>query len=202
MNHPASASVADSIQAGGTTSLAFADHTVESAPAGSRRSLEQAKKTFGFVPSPMARMASVPAVIHGFEALHALWQRTSLSHIEREALVLTVAVHNRCHYCVAMHSALLARSPAAADVVDRLRRGDLPADQRLAALVRFTTSALERAGQVEDGVARDFLRAGFSSEQALEVVLGIATFTLSTFANRLTAAPLDAAFAAFEWHRS
>jgi hypothetical protein len=31
-------------------------------------------------------------------------------------------------------------------------------------------------------------------------VLGIGTYTLSTFANRLTAAPLDDAFADHVWH--
>lgn len=46
---------------------------------------------------------------------------------------------------------------------------------------------------------RDFLGHGHTPEQALEVVLGIGTYTLSTFANRLTAAELDAPLADYAW---
>ena len=36
-----------------------------------------------------------------------------------------------------------------------------------------------------------FLAAGFTARHALEAVLGVATYTLSTFANRLVRAPVD-----------
>lgn len=179
--------------------LTFPDHTPQTAPEGARASLERAQTQFRFIPSPLARMAAAPASISAFEQLNALWAKTSLTTIERETVVLTLAVHNRCHYCVAMHSALLSRAPNQGDLVDRLRRGQLPADARLAALVSFTKNALVNAGAVDAPTAYAFAAAGYSNEQALEVLIGIATYTLSTFANRLTRAPLDAAFAAFEW---
>jgi len=44
-----------------------------------------------------------------------------------------------------------------------------------------------------------FLDAGYTHQQALDVVLGISVFTLTTYAIRLTEAKLDPAFAAFVW---
>ena len=42
----------------------------------------------------------------------------------------------------------------------------------------------------DDGL-RVFLAHGYTAQNALEVVLGVATYTLSTLANRLTGAPVD-----------
>ncbi|NCL75950.1 hypothetical protein [Rhodococcus sp. YH1] len=47
----------------------------------------------------------------------------------------------------------------------------------------------------------EFTAAGFTARNALEVVLGVGTFTLSTLANRLTAAELDPPLAPFAWRR-
>ena len=48
---------------------------------------------------------------------------------------------------------------------------------------------------------RAFDAAGFGEEQALDVVLGVGVYVLSTFANRATRAELDAPFAPFAWRR-
>lgn len=55
----------------------------------------------------------------------------------------------------------------------------------------FTLALLERTGDVSDEVWQQFLAAGFDRAAALEVVVGVAAYTLTTFANRLTEAPLD-----------
>ncbi len=52
------------------------------------------------------------------------------------------------------------------------------------------------AGAVDDAALRDFLAYGYSERNALDVVLGIGAYTLSTLANRLTGAPVDAQLAA------
>jgi AhpD family alkylhydroperoxidase len=179
--------------------LSFPAHDAASAPEPARSHLAQAARTFGFVPAPLARMAEAPSTIDGFEALNTLWGQTSFTALERETVVLTIAVFNGCHYCVAMHSALLARRPQNAALVAALRAGRSPEDARLAALATFTRAVLQGRGLPDAVAEQAFVSAGFGPAQALEVVLGIATYTLSTFVNRLTRAPLDPAFAAFEW---
>jgi hypothetical protein len=56
---------------------------------------------------------------------------------------------------------------------------------------------LETAGDVGDAALAAFLAQGFTPRNALEVVLGIGAYTLSTMANRLTGAPLDEELRAF-----
>ncbi|WP_438292470.1 hypothetical protein [Streptomyces sp. HUAS TT7] len=64
------------------------------------------------------------------------------------------------------------------------------ADPKLDAVRRFALAVLAKAGGVEDETVKDFLSYGYTEQNALEVVLGIGAYTLSTFANRLTGASL------------
>ena len=68
---------------------------------------------------------------------------------------------------------------------------------RLDAIRVFTLAVLDTAGDVGDQVLRDFLAHSYTTQNALEVVLGIGTYTMSTLANRLTGAPVDDQLAAF-----
>ena len=71
------------------------------------------------------------------------------------------------------------------------------ADEHLEAIRVFTLRVLKTAGDVGDEALRVFLASGYTSQNALEVVLGIGTYTMSTLANRLTGAPVDHQLAAF-----
>jgi AhpD family alkylhydroperoxidase len=114
-------------------------------------------------------------------------------------VVMVVAFENRCGYCVAMHSAGMTRAGAGPDLLDALRAGGPLPDARLEGLAAFTRALLRGRGDVPEEEWRRFREAGFDHAAALEVVLGVATYTLSTFANRLTQAPLDRQFEAFRW---
>src|SRR5690606_20010558 len=104
-----------------------------------------------------------------------------------------------CHVCVAMHSAALARLDPPAGLVDALRDGRPLDDARLEALRTFTLAAIDGRGVVESETSDALYAAGYDQRQALEVVLAIGAYTLSAFANRMTGAPLDPAFAAYAW---
>lgn len=101
---------------------------------------------------------------------------------------------------MAIHSAILTNTVGDAALLEALRTQSPLSDPRLEALRGFTLRVIETKGDVGDGALADFLGAGFSKEQALDVVLGVGTYTLSTYANRLTRAPLDAPLAGFAWH--
>ena len=111
----------------------------------------------------------------------------------------SVATRNGCHICVAMHTARLTALGAGADLIAALRDGPREplADERLEAIRVFTLAVFDTAGDVGDQALRDFLAHGYTSQNALEVVLGIGTCTMSTLANRLTGAPVDDQLAAF-----
>jgi len=182
--------------------MSFAEHTIESAPPGARRFLTATRDHLGYLPAAMARMAASPQLIDGFLKLTAIFENTALEPVAREVLVMTVATRNGCHICVAMHTARLTALGADPGLIEALRDVDraepLP-DERLDAVRVFTLRVLDTAGDVGDRALRDFLAAGYTTQNALEIVLGIGTYTMSTLANRLTGAPVDDQLAAYAW---
>ncbi|WP_370542009.1 carboxymuconolactone decarboxylase family protein [Amycolatopsis sp. FDAARGOS 1241] len=143
------------------------------------------RRAFGSLPAAVARLATSPELLNGFLRLSALFESTTLDPLERETLILTVAARNRCHFWVALHTARLLSVGGSAELVAALRSESPLPVPRLEAVRRFALTVLATAGGVPAADLDTFLAAGYTPQQALEVVLGIATYTLSTFANRL-----------------
>lgn len=175
----------------------FTDHTIESAPPAVRRTMTGTMRELGFVPVAMARMAGSPELLDGFSRLNGIFEDSSLDPLAREVVVMTVATRNGCHVCVAMHTARLTALGAGTAVIAALRAAAPLADERLEALRVFTIRVLDTAGDVGDDALAEFLRHGYTTRAALDVVLGIGTYTMSTLANRLTGAPVDTQLSAF-----
>ena len=180
----------------------FADHTIESASPGARRSMTATQQHLGYLPAATARMAASPHLLDGFIKLNAIFESSTLDPMAREALVMTIATRNGCHVCVAMHTARLTALGADSGIISGLRIAGRPesrplADERLEAIRVFTLRVLDTTGEVGEQALKTFLASGYTSQNALEVVLGISTYTMSTLANRLTGAPLDDPLSAF-----
>ena len=77
-----------------------------------------------------------------------------------------------------------------------LKEGCPLSETRLEALRRFTESPIEKRDHVAGPEVQAFLDAGFSRQEVLEVILGLALKTLSSSTNNLAGTPLDEAFAA------
>jgi AhpD family alkylhydroperoxidase len=171
----------------------FIDHTAESAPPASRRHMAATQRHFGYLPAATARWATSPHLLDGFGKLTGLFESSTLAPLAREVVIMTIATRNGCHLCVAMHTARLAALQCGEALIAALRDGpDAPlADPRLDAVRVFTLRVLDTAGGVPDDDLQAFLAHGYTAQNALEVVLGIAAYTLSTLANRLTGAPVD-----------
>ena len=175
----------------------FTEHTIESAPAGARRSMTATRDHLGYLPAGLARIAASPHLLDGFLKLSAIFENSTLDPVAREVVVMTMATRNGCHICVAMHTARLTALGASAELIAALRDADPLADERLDAIRVFTLRVLDTAGDVGDQALRAFLARDYTTQNALEVVLGIGTYTMSTLANRLTGAPVDDQLAAY-----
>ena len=175
----------------------FPEHTVESAPSGSRRFMVATQNHLGYLPAATARWAASPQLLEGFARMTAIFENSTLDPVAREVVVMTIATRNGCHICVAMHTARLSALGAPADVVAALREAVPLGDERLDGIRMFTLRVLDTAGDVGDDALRAFLASGYTRQNALEVVLGIGTYTMSTLANRLTGAPVDDQLRAF-----
>ena len=164
--------------------MPFPTHTLETAPAEVMPTLRRLRAEFGGIPRAAARLASSPLLLNTFLRISAVFEECSLTTAEREVIILTIAFRNGCAVCVGMHSPRLAAA-AGTEALTAVRENTELSDPRLQAVRLFTEQALDRSGGVAPEQLQDFLDAGFTSEQALEVVLGIGIYTMSTLANRL-----------------
>jgi AhpD family alkylhydroperoxidase len=177
----------------------FPDHTMESAPAASRRAMQATAQRLGYLPAPVGRLASSPQLLDGFLKISGLFETTTLDPVAREVVIMTIATRNGCHVCVAMHTMKLDALGASEDLVTAMRWQKPLADERLEAVRVFTLAVLAGAGVVDPEQWEAFLAQGYTSQNALEVVLGIGAYTLSTLANRMTNAGLDKQLEPYAW---
>lgn len=181
-------------------SLEFSSLSIDSAPVAARGILTASERQFGFLPSPVARGAHAPGVLKHLLASFAAYDQTSLSPLEREVIAMTVAFEHGCHYCMAMHTALQAGEPSVQEVVAALRAGTPLPEPRLDALRSYARALVQHRGHVPPEIADRLAAVGYTGQHALEIVLGVSVYTLSTFLNIVTDAPLDPPFSAFAWH--
>src|SRR3984885_13130120 len=175
----------------------FTQYTIETAPAASGRSMTAVVGKQGYLPAAVGLIAGSPGALDGFLRSSATFDDCTLDPLAREVVIMTVAVRNGCHVCVAMHSARLAALGADPDLAAALRSGAPLGEGRPDAVRTFTLQVLDTAGEVGGEAVAEFLGQGFTRRNALEVVLGIGALTLSTLANRLTGAPVDEPLRAF-----
>jgi AhpD family alkylhydroperoxidase len=175
----------------------FTEHTIESAPPKSRRFMAATSKHLGYLPAATARWAASPQLLEGFARMTGLFDACTLDPVAREVVIMTMATRNGCEICAAMHTARLQALEAPAEVIGALRSAAPLDDPRLEAVRVFTLRLLDTAGAVGDEAMRAFTDAGYTSQNALEVVVGIGTYTMSTLGNRLTGAPVDEPLRAF-----
>jgi uncharacterized peroxidase-related enzyme len=174
-----------------STTRSFTSYDLTSAPPAAREVLAENQRKFGFIPSPLARLAASPAALQAALSGLNAFEHSSLAPLEREVVAMTMSVKNGCHYCVSLHHRLLKMLEAPAGMSEALEQGRSLDSPRLEAVRVFTLALMERTGDVSDAAWRQFLAAGFDRAAALEIVVGVAAYTLTTFANRLTQAPLD-----------
>ena len=174
-------------------------HTIESAPEPSRPALEGLQQNFGRIPNLAATMATAPPLINSFVAAFANFHGSSFDDADKQVLLLTNAVTNRCAWAVAFHSTLALGAGVPADDVTSIRDGALPSTPRLVALSRLTRTIIEQRGHLADDDVDQFVAAGFNDTDVLEVIAGVAVSTMANYAGNVTHPPLEDPFLAQAW---
>lgn len=177
----------------------FVVHTPDTAPGEASRILADIGEKLGFVPNMFAVMGGAPAALAAFVEVNRSVTRSSLTPIEAEIVQTAASVENLSPYCVAGHTAFAAMQELDADVIEAVRNEERLADARLEALRRFTRRLVESRGHLRDGELAAFLDAGYSRDQAIEVIMVISLKFFSNLTGNLTGIALDEAFAPFEW---
>ena len=180
--------------------MKFQVHTIETAPEAAKQDLQAAKQAFGFLPNLLGVLAEAPIALKAYIELTGLLEQASLSSVEQELMMLAGSFANECGYCMAAHSTSAKMAKMPAPILEALRAGHPLPDPKLEALRSFTADMVNSRGRVSDERIQEFLGAGYTRQNVLEVVFAVAMKTLSNYANHLTETPLDRAFAAHAWN--
>lgn len=163
-------------------------HTVDSAPEAAKSRVEAALKNNGFLPNLIGVLANSPEALAFYQEVGKLNGNTTLTAGEREVVQIIAAKRNECGFCVAGHTKLATLKKLLSDEAIQAARAVNPAafsDAKLAALAEFTIAVMEQKGAVSDQELQAFFDAGYSQQQSVEVVLGVALATLCNYTNNL-----------------
>lgn len=174
--------------------------TSQDAPDGSRELLEEAGAQLGMVPNMYAGMANSPGLLSTYRFGYDQFRSTSgFSPAEQEVIFLAISRFNGCTYCMGAHSTIADGNKVPTEITDAVRAGDPIDDARLQELNLFTTAMVDTRGRPSEVELKEFLAAGYTENQVLEIILAIAVKTLSNYSNHALDTPLDKAFARRAW---
>ncbi|MDJ0518342.1 MAG: carboxymuconolactone decarboxylase family protein [Trichodesmium sp. MO_231.B1] len=179
--------------------MEFTIYNLETVPQESKQALAHAEETFGFIPNLEGILAEAPALLKASVTLWDLFETTSFTEVERQVIYLTANYENNCDYCMAAHSGLAKMIGMSQENVEALRNGTSMPDKKLQALRRFTQQMVQTRGWVKDNEIEEFMAAGYSKQQVLEVILGIAIKVIHNYTNHIAKTPLDKQFKPNIW---
>ncbi|QDU35504.1 hypothetical protein KS4_35870 [Poriferisphaera corsica] len=164
----------------------FTYHTKQSAPADSQDWLPD-----GFIPNLHAVMAESPQLLAGYKSIWELLSKSSLSPLHQQVVMMTANFENNCHYCVPWHSYLMAQEKMPENIINALRDNTPTDDKQIEALRTLTRALLDNRGHAGDKATQNFLDAGFTNQNLLDVVLALAVKLMSNYTNAITHTTLD-----------
>ena len=177
----------------------FTVHTLETVPQASKDLVEKSIQTNGMLPNLHAVMAEAPGLLEGYQVLHKLFSESSFNAQELTVVWQTLNVEHECHYCVPAHTAIAHMMKIDPELTQALRDGDAMPNEKLQALHDTTLAMTRSRGHLTSDEMKKFFDAGFTQQQLLEIVLGIAQKVMSNYTNHLANTPLDDVFKPFFW---
>ena len=180
----------------------FPVHTIDSAPADSKESLQALQKAFGMIPNIAGAIATSPVLIGSLVGLFQRVHGGSFTEPQIQCVLLTDAVANASEWAVAFHTSLGLQAGLDAADVEAIRAGRAPNESKLAALSILARTLIEKRGHLDDQTIDRFIAAGFGRDHLLEVIAIVAASTITNYTASIAKPPLEPAFQSHAWQRS
>ena len=164
----------------------FTFYTKETASDKAKPILEEIQKGFGFVPNIFAYMAEAPTTLEAYLSLNEIIERTSFTPEQQQIALLAASVENNCDFCTVAHRAVGKMKKVNQQTLDALNNKSQIDNTQEAALAKFTQTVVKERGQLSEDTLTEFLSAGFTKQQILEVMIIVSIKTLSNYINHLT----------------
>lgn len=177
----------------------FQHFATDNTPDESKPMLNSIESKYGFVPNLIKGIAPSPPLLRGYMELSDSFEKSSLSPEEQQVVLLTASRLNECEYCTSVHSMTAEKAGIAWDAIEKIRHREPVGDERIEALRTFTERVIAHVGTVPQDAWTEFLDAGFSERNALDVIVGVTLKTLTNATNHLIETPLDDQFRKRAW---
>ena len=179
--------------------MKFQVHTKETAPEGSRATLDAIAKKYGFLPNLFAVFAESPTAVQAYAAINNTLEYSALTLVEPQVVTLTVSATNGCTYCMGAHSTVAQMVRMPEQTLSDLRDQRDLSDAKLNALRTLVLSILRHRGWVPEADLEHVAAVGYTRRHVLDVLTIVALKTLSNYVNHIAHTPLDPQFASQEW---
>ena len=156
--------------------------------------LSTVEDKYGFRPNLIEELVKAPSAARVYLGGQDAMADSSLSPTQQQAVQLTVAAHNGCHYCDAAHTTLGGQLGIEADALDIIRDGGVPEDPELRGVVRATLRVVEKEGWLEESDLSELADEGIDRQQLYEVIALVALKTLSNYVNHIADTEIDPQF--------
>ena len=179
----------------------FVFHDLETAPEASKELLNGlfAKSgRNGFY----AVLAGSPETLKAYTELHELFMDTNFTDEERTIIWQTINVEHECNFCVPAHTAMVKYMNINDNVINALRDETPLPKAKLEALRSFTLEVVRTRGHASESAISDFLTAGYTHQNILEVVLGLSQKIISNYVNHLAGTPAEEKYSEFSWAKA
>ena len=171
----------------------FPIHTIETAPEAAKEALKAVQNVNGFIPNLIGVLANAPTALETYRTVGGINGRNSLTAVEREVVQITAAVVNGCGFCVAGHTKIALKLLKLEEaLVNQIRStARIQQDAKLDALARFTLTVILQKAKLTQAQQQAFYNAGYTKENAIDVVLGVSLATLCNYVNNLADTPIN-----------
>jgi uncharacterized peroxidase-related enzyme len=164
--------------------------TPTDAPAASQPLLAQIQAAFGATPNMFRAVSNSPVALASMWGSFGTLGAGVLPAKLGEQVAVAIADRNRCHYCLAAHTALGRKAGASAGEMAEAQSGR-SADPRTAAALAFALKVVEHRAEVGDGDVAALREAGFSDEAIVELLAHVALNLFTNYVNIALDVPLD-----------
>jgi alkylhydroperoxidase family enzyme len=153
--------------------------------------LEHVRNAFGFIPNLTVVMALSPRSLKGYFDNLAVFGQSSFSPAEQQVVLLTSSVVSEVPYAVAVHTLMAKGAGLDESIIAAIRERRPIENAKLEALRQLTESAARHGGRVDGATLANYLAAGWSKGQIIEILFAIAAKEFVYRVQRLADVPLD-----------
>lgn len=152
--------------------------------------LEAVRERLGVVPNVTRTLANSPAALKGYLGFSEGLAAGDFDHKTREAIALTVAGANSCHYCSAAHSYMSKGLKVDDAEIARQLRGET-SDAGLQPVLAFAKALVDKRGFVSDDDLAAARRGGLDDTAITEIVANVVLNTLTNYINHVAETEID-----------